>query len=176
MKAIILTLTITFLSITAFSQKDTIRLRRTAFENKPIVTDRPPQAVYFQLGGPALLLSANYDRRFGKRVNGAGFAAGIGYFGGGGDALFTFPVSLNYLIGRKSDFIELAGGATFASASSNDFFSDSRTTSSSMIYHLSAGYRHQPSTGGFFFRGGISPLFAEGDYVTWFYLGFGYNF
>jgi hypothetical protein len=176
MKNIIFTLILILFASTIFAQKDTVRLKRTAEENRVIVTDRPPQAVYFQLGGPAILLSANYDRRFGKRVNGAGFAAGVGFFGGGGDALFTLPVSLNYLFGRRSDFVEVAGGATFASSTSSDFFTDSKSTNSSLIYHLSAGYRHQPTTGGFFFRGGISPLFSQGDYITWFYLGCGYNF
>src|SRR4051812_899321 len=85
MKSFLLTLTLTLFTIVVFGQKDTIRLKRGAEDNKTIVTDRPPQALYFQLGGPAVLFSGNYDRRFGKRLNGAGFAAGFGYFSASGE-------------------------------------------------------------------------------------------
>jgi hypothetical protein len=175
MKSAILTLTLIFIVFTGFTQKDTIRLKRTATENKVIVTDRPPQAVYFQLGGSAPIISVNYDRRFGKRVNGAGFAVGAGFWGGTGLAVFSVPVSLNYLFGRRSDFIEVAGGATFITGSVDDIF-DENNSGSGVFYHVNAGYRHQPATGGFFFRGGISPLFFGGDYITSYYIGFGYNF
>ncbi len=176
MKSTIFTLMLIFCVCTAFAQKDTIRLKKTSEENRVIITDRSPQAVYFQLGGSAPILSVNYDRRFGKRVNGAGFSAGLGFWGGTGIAVFSIPASLNYLFGRKSDFIEVAGGATFISGSVDDFFDDTESTESEMLYHFNAGYRHQPATGGFFFWGGISPLFFDAGYVTSYYIGFGYNF
>jgi hypothetical protein len=176
MKSIILTLTITFFSIVAISQKDTVRLKRTAFENKRIVTDRAPQAVYFLFGGSAPVVSVNYDRRFAKRVDGFGFAAGLGFAGGTGASVFSIPVSLNYLFGRKSDFIEVAGGTTFISSSVDNIFDGSSNKGSEFFQHLNAGYRHQPASGGFFFRGGISPLFFSGAYFTSYYVGFGYNF
>lgn len=176
MKSTIFTLISTFFIFTAFAQKDTIRLKRTATENRAIVTDRAPQAVYFQLGGSGPITSVNYDRRFGKRVNGAGFTVGAGFWGGTGISVFSIPFSLNYLIGRKSDFIEFAGGATFVTGSIDDFIDDGSSSGSGMIYHVNAGYRHQPATGGFFFRGGISPLFVADGYGTSYYIGFGYNF
>jgi hypothetical protein len=162
-------------SIGTMAQTDTVRLKQIATQQK-IVTDRPPQAVYFQLGGSGPFLSVNYDRRFGKRVNGLGFTTGIGFWGETDASLFSIPLSLNYLAGRKTHFLELAAGTTFLAASvSGDYFSiDGGGTG--LIYHASVGYRHQPTTGGFFFRGGISPLFGQGEYATWFYLGFGYNF
>lgn len=79
----------------------------------PVATERPLQAVYAQGGGAGFFISGNYDRRFGKRLNGAGFSVGIGYFSGGGASATTFPLSLNYLIGKHSHFAELAGGATY---------------------------------------------------------------
>jgi hypothetical protein len=176
MKSTLFTLALIFSFYTGFSQRDTIRLKKTGEENRVIVTDRSPQAVYFQLGGSAPILSVNYDRRFGKRLNGAGFSAGLGFWGGTGVAVFSIPASLNYLFGRRSDFIEVAGGATFISSSLDDFFDDTKNTGTGMLYHFNAGYRHQPATGGFFFRGGISPLFFGKDYVTSYYIGFGYNF
>ena len=157
-----------------FAQKDTVRLREISRDSKGVVTDRPPQAVYFLFGGSGPLLSVNYDRRFQKRVNGAGFAVGLGFYGESGITIFSVPVSVNYLFGNNSHFLEIAGGATFISGSVNLFGSNS--SGSGFFYHINAGYRYQPTKGGFFFRGGISPLFFGGEYVTSYYLGFGHNF
>jgi hypothetical protein len=161
---------------TLFAQKDTVRLREISKSSKSIVTDRPPQAAYFLLGGSGPILSVHYDRRFQNRVNGAGFAIGLGFYGEEGASIFSVPVSLNYLIGRSTHFFEVAGGATLVTANVNDFFYDENTNESGLIFHLNAGYRYQPTRGGFFFRGGFSPLFYKGDYATSFYLGFGHNF
>jgi hypothetical protein len=172
MKRIFICTLLIFSLTTSFAQKDTVRLRD--MKNSAVITDRPPQAVYFQLGGSAPIFSVNYDRRFSKTVDGFGFSAGLGFWGESGASVFSIPASLNYLIGRRNNFLELAAGATFASARA-DLFSGTET-GSLVFFHMNAGYRHQPTKGGFFFRGGISPLFAQGEYVTSFYLGFGYNF
>ena len=176
MRKFILALIFSLGFVVVYAQKDTVRLREISKATKTIVTDRPPQAVYFLLGGSGPLLSVQYDRRFQKRVNGAGFAAGIGFYGESGASILSIAVSLNYLIGRNSHFLELAGGTTFVTANVNDFFYDENTNESGFIFHLNAGYRYQPTKGGFFFRGGISPLFYKGEYATSFYLGFGHNF
>ena len=165
----------TFIVGVVFAQRDTVRLREIQKNQRSIVTDRPPQAVYFQIGGSGPILSVNYDRRFGKKVNGAGFTAGIGYYSLLGISLFSIPVSLNYLIGKNTHFIEVAGGTTFATATS-DLFSEESETGSTFIFHINAGYRYQPTRGGFFFRGGVSPLFGQGEYLTSYYIGFGHNF
>jgi hypothetical protein len=159
-----------------FAQKDTVRLREISRNEKNVVTDRPPQAVYFLIGGSGPLLSVNYDRRFLKRVNGPGFAVGVGFFGESGISIFSIPVSLNYLIGRNSHFLEIAGGTTFISAAATDFFDTENDKASGFIFHINAGYRYQPTRGGFFFRGGVSPLFYQGEYATSYYIGFGHNF
>jgi hypothetical protein len=153
---------------------DTIRLSEMS-KGPKIVTDRAPQALYFQLGGSGPILSANYDRRFAKTLNGAGFAVGLGYWNIGGESMFSVPVSLNYLFGRKSHFIEIAGGTTFISASVLDWTGENENETG-FIHHINLGYRHQPAAGGFFFRGGFSPLFYQGEANMSFYLGFGYNF
>ena len=165
----------TVIGAVVFAQKDTIKLREIQKSQRPIVTDRPPQAVYFLIGGSGPLLSANYDRRFGKRVNGGGFAVGVGYYSDFGINIFSIPISLNYLLGRNSHFIEIAAGTTFATASS-DLFSDERESGSLFFYHINLGYRYQPTRGGFFIRAGVSPLFGQGQYLTSYYLGFGHNF
>jgi hypothetical protein len=131
------------------------------------------------LGGSGPVLSVNYDRRFFKKLNGLGFAAGLGYWSEtdftGPSSFISVPVSINYLFGRKTHFLELAAGTTFVSAKGTDWFGES-SSESGFVHHINLGYRHQPATGGFFFRGGYSPLFGGGEYVTSFYLGFGYNF
>ena len=176
MKKLLVTLMLTLFIGVLFAQKDTVRLREISRNEKAVVTDRPPQAIYFLIGGSAPLLSINYDRRFEKKVNGAGFAVGLGFFGESGVSIFSVPVSLNYLFGRNSHFFEIAGGATFVSGTVTDFFDNGSSSGSGFIFHLNAGYRYQPTRGGFFFRGGISPLFSGGEYATSFYIGFGHNF
>ena len=112
-----------FLFCTAYAataQVDTIRLRGDGSRPK-IVTDRPPQAVYFQVLGSGPILSVMYDRRLGKKVNGLGFAVGLGYWGEDGDNIFSIPVQLNYLFGRQTHFIELAGGTTYVTAAESFF-------------------------------------------------------
>jgi hypothetical protein len=173
MKKGILTGALCIFIFLAFAQRDTVHLKNIQKNTAVIITDRPPQAVYIQIGGSAPLFSINYDRRFSKRVNGAGFSAGAGYYGESGLTVFSIPVSINYLFGRSNHFIELAGGATYFTAHES-FFGDEN--GSLVFFHINAGYRYQPTKGGFFFRGGISPLFAQSDFVTSFYLGFGHNF
>lgn len=90
MKKFYLTLILTICFGILFAQKDTVRLREISRNSKSIVTDRPPQAVYFLIGGSGPILSVQYDRRFSKIVNGAGFSAGIGFFGVSGVSIFSF--------------------------------------------------------------------------------------
>lgn len=159
-----------------FGQVDTIKLKRSEAEkNTVIVTDRPPQAWYFGVGGSAPLFSGNYDRRFGKRLNGPGFTVGLGIFFGGDVTLFSVPASLNYLVGKKNSFFEIAGGGTYVTGSI-DWGDLGSGSSSTFIWHINAGYRYQPAAGGFFFRGGFSPLFAEGGSFMSYYIGGGVAF
>ena len=141
----------------------------------PPVTDRAAQAAYVQGGGAGFFISANYDRRFTRRLNGAGFGIGLGYFSGGGASATTVPFSLNYLIGKRSHFVELAGGATYASGRLD--FADIDVSGNFFFYHLNAGYRYQHPARGFFLRAGVSPLFfTDSRDMTSYYLGLGYSF
>lgn len=176
MKQVFFIFQLLLITTCTFAQSDTIKLKSIQKEHREIVTDRPPQVVYFQFGGSAPILSVNYDRRFSKRINGAGFTAGLGFWGASGLSILSIPASVNYLFGKSSSSIEVAAGATFITATELDLFEDSRSTGSTVFYHANLGYRYQPLTGGFFFRGGISPLFVPGGYFTSYYLGFGKNF
>ena len=135
----ILFITVLFLGagVCSHAQTDTIKLRELSRQPR-IVTDRPPQAVYFQIGGSGPILSANYDRRFGKKLNGAGFAVGLGYWRDFGIDIFSIPVSINYLLGRKTHYLELAAGTTFVSAEV-DWFDSEDETASGFIHHINLG-------------------------------------
>ena len=172
-----LTAVLLFTAFCSFAQADTIRLKNNGTtDNRNIVTDRPPQAVYFGIGGSGPIFSVNYDRRFAKKLNGLGFTAGLGFFGQTGASIFSIPASINYLFGPKNHFLELAAGATFLSASFDAFDTNNNESESLFMGHVNLGYRYQPATGGFFARTGISPLFVSGGYITSYYLGLGYSF
>jgi len=174
MKKALLFLFFSFCVSLLYAQGDTVRLREISKKHM-IVTDRPPQAFYFGLGGAGPIMSVNYDTRFTNRVSGLGCAAGLGYFGVEDFSIFSVPVSLNYLFGRRTHFVELAAGATYFTGS-NDLFDDTET--SGFFGHINIGYRLQPTNGGFFLRAGYSPLFSfsGGGNVPSMYVGFGYNF
>ncbi|CAN5197652.1 hypothetical protein BH09BAC2_BH09BAC2_19270 [soil metagenome] len=143
---------------------------------KNVITDRPPQVIYFQVGGSAPAFSLNYDRRISSTTNGFGFALGIGYYGFSQAHVFSIPASVNYLFGSEINFIELAAGATFINGTTSKILNGVSTNESDFLYHFNAGYRYQPAAGQFFFRIGASPLFGDGGYITSFYLGLGHNF
>ena len=177
MKKIIFLIVLTFTICISFAQVDTIRLKNNGTtDNRRVVTDRPPQAIYFGIGGSGPIFSVNYDRRFGNKLNGLGFTAGLGFFGATGGSIFSVPASLNYLFGKQNHFLEAAAGATLAIGTSEDFLGGNSTTGSTIIGHINLGYRYQPAAGGFFARTGVSPLFFEGVYFTSYYLGLGYSF
>lgn len=168
----------------AFAQRDSITLKKAAVpedsvslkQNGYTVTDRPPQAIYAELFGKAIIFSVNYDRRFSKRTDGLGFMVGLGYVESDGASLFSLPFSLNYLLGKKGKFLELGAGATYLSGSATDI-SNISSSGSSFIGNLTIGYRSQPEHGGFMFRAGITPFFFKNNFLPYYpYVSFGYNF
>lgn len=137
------------------------------------------QNVFVELGGQGLLFSANYDTRFGNRRDGLGGRVGVGYIAADGTSLATFPLSLNYLLGKGRNFFEIGLGATFASAKSDDlwFNDDESSSGSATIGTMSFGYRLQPVDSGFSFRAGITPIFTKDFFVPYFAgLSLGYTF
>ncbi len=139
------------------------------------------KSTYVELGG-AGLASVNYDMRFMKKNDGLGFRVGIGGFtvadgfSDGRTSLLLFPVGLNYLLGKDDkNFFELGAGATFISLS--DTYSGGSDRFTSTFGHLYFGYRLQPKNGGFLFRAGLTPIFAEGSFIPyWAGISFGYKF
>ena len=138
------------------------------------------QAVYFEILGPGVTFSANYDTRFQNTNNGLGGRIGVSYFALDGTSIFTLPVQLNYLLGKNNHYFEVGAGATFASISDSTNEEDQDilfVTDSGVMGTMTFGYRRQPINGGFSFRGGFTPIFGQGNFMPfWPYVSFGYTF
>ncbi len=156
MKKIFFALTFITLSLAGYSQKSA-------------------KSIYAEIGGPGLA-SFNYDTRFSKKEDGLGGRIGIGGFGIDGERLLTFPLGLNYLLGKDGkNYFEIGAGVTIVSYSS-DYFGDEGTFEST-FGHLSFGYRLQPKNGGFLFRAAIVPIFGKDGFIPYYAgVGFGYKF
>lgn len=133
------------------------------------------QNVFVEIGAQGLLLTANYDTRFGNKRNGLGARIGFGAFGGSGTTLLSVPVSLNYLLGNGKNFFEMGVGATYASLSTSDdddFFGSGNTVIGTMAFM----YRLQPIDSGFSFRGGLTPILTEVGFFPFYGISLGYTF
>ena len=171
----------------------------------PIITSsfQKPQVVYANLFGEGSLLSINYDRRFKKQNDGWGWHAGIGGLVYSDWAIsmveINLPVGINYLIGKKGNFLEL--GINESIVYDNLKQEGEEYNNSGNLYGITIsaedphklwsftsgtiGYRRQPKNSGFCFRVGILPFIAYIDgklknpnpnqSVTG-YMSFGYKF
>jgi hypothetical protein len=138
--------------------------------------ERSAKNVFVELGGQGLLITANYDTRFTKKRNGIGGRVGIGYLSADDDHITTFPLSLNYLLGKEKHFFEVGLGATiFATTDENSLFLDE--TNSNVIGTMSFSYRVQPVDSGVSFRAGLTPVFNSDFFLPYFAgISLGYTF
>ncbi len=155
------------------------------------------QSFYAEVGGPGILFSANYDRRFTKTPFGIGGRVGLGfltsyesisytdmygytYFRDRNRSVLTVPVQVNYLFGKPSSAsaFEVGLGATFAGKSVDLFnnYYDAGTKNGSVFGTASFMYRRMPKDGGFSWRVGFTPIFADGYIEPSAAAGVGYNF
>lgn len=148
-----LLLLLAFIANIIYAQKDTIA-------RKP---SQRAQSVYGELGGNGILFSANYDVRFANSQKGLGARIGVGYL----IYVFTFPVALNYLVGRSPNLFEAGIGYTYATDTFNDH-------ASAAVF--SAGYRYQPLDNGFTARVFISPLMDTEFGDVYFFAGVSFGF
>jgi hypothetical protein len=130
-------------------------------------------AVYFELGGNAILYSVNYERRLNDTWSGrAGFmiVSASGIDEDTGDevdvSLAIIPVMANALVGRGTHRLELGIGPLFAIGGGQiedtelgevDEFSAAGLAGVTSTF----GYRRQPRDGGFIFRASLNPFYSE---------------
>jgi hypothetical protein len=135
------------------------------------------QSAFFEVGGPGLALTLNYDMRFGHKRNGWGFRAGAGYFATDGNAVFSVPLQINYLFGTGRSLIEVGGGTTFLNSRGNSngktFVFDKIT---GFIGTATIGYRYQPEERGINLRIGFVPIFYDEGIIAAGGISVGYTF
>lgn len=143
--------------------------------------------IYLEAAGPGGIYSLNYDVRFQNSSEGLGVRVGASYFAIDGESLFTAPFILNYLIGKKGNYLELGLGATVAYHHEKmDYYCSCIDTNEvaklfedegfQIIGTIVIGYRRQPVDGGLMFRVGFSPLFNKETIAPYPYLSLGYSF
>jgi hypothetical protein len=120
------------------------------------------KTVYAELLGAGGLASVNFDYRLGKNPEGFGLRTGIGYFQWNNSSLVTFPVIVNYLVGKNGKYLDLGLGARFGYETMVDKEPPSPDQKFEEGFRIGApilniGYRYQPLEGGFNFRIGFSP-------------------
>jgi hypothetical protein len=138
-------------------------------------------AVYFELLGPGILYSLNYDYRITERLAiRAGFTHWtISFFGE--STVTGFPIMMNYLSGKNNRHFEAGIGfvPTLDSEEKNSWFSvedhQKKETDITVIGTINLGYRYQPRNGGLVFRINFSPLFGP-IIIPWVGMSFGYGF
>ena len=137
---------------------------------------------YFELGGPGIIYSFNYDGRFGKYENGIGIRIGIGGASFNGSGYFAIPAQLNYLLGTRSKYLELGAGATYAPGLDLFGVEEHQTNPSNQHTYgtFTIGYRKQPlGRKGFSFRAGFSPIIGfenGGSFLPFGYISWGIRF
>lgn len=117
------------------------------------------KSVFLELGGSGFLYSVNYDMRLTQNDTGLGFRAGIGGIPdiNNGDYYIAAPFQINYLFGKNGSYLELGVGATFLKVEGIDDDLEGKD----LIGSMSIMFRRQPPTGGFTWRIGYTPLFAN---------------
>ena len=141
---------------------------------------------YTELGGPGVLMSANFDSRFKSQERlGFGYRLGVGfgYNNMGGHysstrTYYSFPVGLNYVLGRpnRSSSYEIGAAVTFLSRKVSLFNYDVYKPGN-VIGYITFMYRLMPVNGGFSFRAGFTPVIGTaGDLHPMVAVGFGWAF
>ena len=152
--------------------------------------------------GATNTVGINYDTRFNGNCD-WGYRVGIGYCYADNSSLFSeqlirgfgMPLEVNYLLGKKSNKLELGVGtnigfyqvsnvrSSFFDLSSGDAKGDDVGKDNRFGYFLFAniGYRHQRPCG-FVWRAGVTPSINLGDVhgleraMFYPYIGFGWSF
>jgi hypothetical protein len=132
--------------------------------------------IYGELLGAGGLASLNFDYRLGKNPAGFGIRTGVGFFQWNNSASLSFPLMVNYLIGKNGNYFELGLGTIIGYEYRLDSYPQIQNTSKegfrlrAPIFNL--GYRKQALAGGLNFRIGLSPQISfyhfGGAAINWF--------
>jgi len=132
--------------------------------------------LFLELGGPGLAISINYDQRLSDKKDGWGYRVGTGYFGDGGNTVFTVPLQINYLLGSDGKYFEFGGGTTFINTTGDNkgktFIFDRIT---GFIGTATIGVRYEPQKS-VNFRLGFVPVFSNDEIVYAGGFSVGYTF
>ncbi|HUP66016.1 MAG TPA: hypothetical protein VM557_12140 [Thermoanaerobaculia bacterium] len=135
-------------------------------------------AAYLELGGSAIGLSLNYERRFNERWAGrAGFSVVTGETSEDTETTLLFPLTASWLSHpASSHHMELGGGVTIVTGDSQDFFEsfDDDVKRTSAFATGIIGYRYQKPGRGFQFRAMATPVAVSGDFGIWAGISLGY--
>jgi hypothetical protein len=151
--------------------------------------------VFLELLGNGILYSFNYDMRTAKGLrNKWGFRIGAEAMRIRGTdtsnlekvtvSYFALPFAINYLFGRRKDFLELGIGATYiyATAKGRQITHEPYDIQVlnqevlSLFGNLNIGYRHVPYKKGISYSAGITPIFGGASLNFWLGFGIGYHF
>jgi hypothetical protein len=138
---------------------------------------------YVELGGPGIIFSANFDKRFNSsKKNGWGYRAGLGFipnidsYDNSNNTVLTVPLGVNYVFGkeRSSHTFETGAGVTFLSKT---LYFDNSNDNQHVLGHLEFMYRLMPINGGFTWRIGFTPWITfGGNIILTAAIGIGYSF
>lgn len=137
------------------------------------------QNVFIEIGGPGLVVSANYDCRFSNSREGWGATAGVGYLPNKTSSLLTIPVQINYLMGSFQHYLELGAGGTYLkykSGTVGEFIPFHNEANKQFVGTATIGYRYQPIDRGYNFRASFNPVFDQHSVYAYAGVGFGYTF
>ena len=119
------------------------------------------QAVYIELLGQSVAYSVKYDRNFFRGDGGLGMSIGLGYLPAVDISnILSVPASINYLIGKNGNYFEIGAGITYIGKVDPGSFSNGYWGA------LWIGFRHQPVSNGFLFRGGLMPFVVYNQVLT----------
>jgi hypothetical protein len=126
-------------------------------------------AIFFELGGAALVYSVNYEHRF---IPELGLRAGAGVVPlcifDSCESFVVVPVSMYGIIGEGSHRLELGGGFTVTSLHDND----------AQFAVPDIAYRYERREGGLQFRAAFTPMFRLrrlSEAFPWGGVSFGYG-
>ena len=126
---------------------------------------------YTELGGPGVIMSANYDMRFDSNSRlGFGFRVGVGFISRNEydinaqriRTFYSFPVGLNYVFGNQkcAKTFEVGAGLTLLPPQTSlyNYYENEESNAAGFLTFM---YRNMPIDGGFSWRIGLTPLILK---------------